>query len=243
MILIYLEIALKLAIGLIAFIIVLRTTGRGQLNNMTPLDLIGNFVLGGIIGGVIYNKDISVLKFIIVLAIWEILIILVNFLRKHSNFLRAIIVGKTVPVIVNGKFQLSKFIELGIDISDFVTLLRMQGVSLHEVSYAQIESNNQVSVIRKDDHKNLAFLIKKGEIDKDALDLIKRDENWLKEQLKKQNFKGEIEDIYFAEWLTIIDDKGNIIKGDLYIVADENKLKKENKMYKSRPDETDYLKK
>ena len=208
----------------------LRTTGRGQLNNMTPLDLIGNFVLGGIIGGVIYNKDISVLQFIIVLAIWEILIILVNFLRKHSNFLRAIIVGKTVPVIVNGKFQLSKFIELGIDISDFVTLLRMQGVSLHEVSYAQIESNNQVSVIRKDDHKNLAFLIKKGEIDKDALDLIKRDENWLKEQLKKQNFKGEIEDIYFAEWLTITDDKGNIIKGDLYIVADENKLKKENKM-------------
>ncbi len=230
MIIIYLEIALKLAIGLIAFIIVLRTTGRGQLNNMTPLDLIGNFVLGGIIGGVIYNKDISVLQFIIVLAIWEILIILVNFLRKHSNFLRAIIVGKTVPVIVNGKFQLSKFIELGIDISDFVTLLRMQGVSLHEVSYAQIESNNQVSVIRKDDHKNLAFLIKKGEIDKDALDLIKRDENWLKEQLKKQNFKGEIEDIYFAEWLTITDDKGNIIKGDLYIVADENKLKKENKM-------------
>lgn len=229
MIIIYLEIALKLAIGLIAFIIVLRTTGRGQLNNMTPLDLIGNFVLGGIIGGVIYNKDISVLQFIIVLAIWEILIILVNFLRKHSNFLRAIIVGKTVPVIVNGKFQLSKFIELGIDISDFVTLLRMQGVSLHEVSYAQIESNNQVSVIRKDDHKNLAFLIKKGEIDKDALDLIKRDENWLKEQLKKQNFKGEIEDIYFAEWLTITDDKGNIIKGDLYIVADENKLKKENK--------------
>lgn len=229
MMIIYLEIALKLAIGLIAFIIVLRTTGRGQLNNMTPLDLIGNFVLGGIIGGVIYNKDISVLQFIIVLAIWEILIILVNFLRKHSNFLRAIIVGKTVPVIVNGKFQLSKFIELGIDISDFVTLLRMQGVSLHEVSYAQIESNNQVSVIRKDDHKNLAFLIKKGEIDKDALDLIKRDENWLKEQLKKQNFKGEIEDIYFAEWLTITDDKGNIIKGDLYIVADENKLKKENK--------------
>lgn len=220
---IYLEIALKLAIGLVAFIMVLRTTGRGQLNNMTPLDLIGNFVLGGIIGGVIYNKDISILQFIIVLAIWEILIILVNFLRKYSNFLRAIIVGKTVPVIVNGQFQLAKFKELGIDISDFVTLLRMQGVSLHEVSYAQIESNNQVSVIRKDDNKNLAFLIKKGEIDKDALELIKHDESWLKEQLKKQGFEGNIEDIYFAEWLTINDDKGNVLKGDLYIVVDEKK--------------------
>lgn len=219
----YFEIALKLAIGLIAFIIVLRTTGRGQLNNMTPLDLIGNFVLGGIIGGVIYNQDISVLQFIIVLAIWEILIIVVNYLRKHSNYLRSIIVGRTVPVIVNGQFQLPKFKELGIDISDFVTLLRMQGVSLHEVSYAQIESNNQVSIIRKEDNKTLAFLIKKGEIDKDALALINHDENWLRDLIKKQGFKGEIEDIYFAEWLAINDEKGDFIKGNLYIVPNEQK--------------------
>lgn len=226
MIMVYLDIALKLAIGLVAFIIVLRTTGRGQLNNMTPLDLIGNFVLGGIIGGVIYNQDISVLQFVMVLVIWEILILISNFLRKHSHHLRKIIVGKTVPVIVDGQFQLANFKKLGTDISDFATLLRMQGVSLHEVSYAQMESNNQVSVIRKNDDKSLAFLIKKGEIDKDALDLLQYDENWLKEQLKKQGFTGDIESIYFAEWLATKDAQGNILKGDLYIVQDEQKSNK-----------------
>ena len=152
----YFEVALKLAIGLTAFVIVLRTTGRGQLNNMTPLDLIGNFVLGGIIGGVIYNQDISILQFILVLAIWEGIIIIANTLKKHSHFLRKIIVGKITPVIVDGKFQLDAFKELGIDISDFTTLLRMQGASLHELSYAQVEPNNQVSIIRKDDKKKLS---------------------------------------------------------------------------------------
>lgn len=219
----YIEVAAKLAIGLTAFIIVLRTTGRGQLNNMTPLDLIGNFVLGGIIGGVIYNQDISILQFISVLTIWEVIIIIANTLRKHSHFLRKIIVGKTTPVIIDGKFQLTAFEELGLDISDFATLLRMQGVSLHEVSYAQVESNNQISIIRKDDKKNLAMLIKKGEIDKEALALLKYDESWLKSQLKKQGFEGEIKNVYFAEWMELKDDKGNSIEGDLYIIPSDEK--------------------
>lgn len=55
----YGNIAIKLAVGLIGFLWVLRTTNRCQLAQMTPVDLIGNFVMGGIIGGVIYNQDIT----------------------------------------------------------------------------------------------------------------------------------------------------------------------------------------
>ena len=47
----YGNIAIKLAVGLIGFLWVLRTTNRCQLAQMTPVDLIGNFVMGGIIGG------------------------------------------------------------------------------------------------------------------------------------------------------------------------------------------------
>ena len=63
----YGNIAIKLAVGLIGFLWVLRTTNRCQLAQMTPVDLIGNFVMGGIIGGVIYNQDITTVQFIIVL--------------------------------------------------------------------------------------------------------------------------------------------------------------------------------
>ena len=80
----YGNIAIKLAVGLIGFLWVLRTTNRCQLAQMTPVDLIGNFVMGGIIGGVIYNQDITTVQFIIVLAIWQLLVLGVNALHTHG---------------------------------------------------------------------------------------------------------------------------------------------------------------
>ena len=81
----YGNIAIKLAVGLIGFLWALRTTNRCQLAQMTPVDLIGNFVMGGIIGGVIYTQDITTVQFIIVLAIWQLLVLGVNALRIHTQ--------------------------------------------------------------------------------------------------------------------------------------------------------------
>ncbi len=53
----YRYIVFKLAVGLIAFLLILRTTDRGSLRQMMPVDLVSNFVMGGIIGGVIYNPN------------------------------------------------------------------------------------------------------------------------------------------------------------------------------------------
>ena len=72
--------------------------------------------------------------------------------------------------------------------------------------------------------KSLAVLIKKGEIDKEALELLNHDESWLKSQLKKQKFEGDIKNIYFAEWMETKDDQGNHIRGDFYIIQN-NKSK------------------
>ena len=55
----YGNIAIKLAVGLIGFLWVLRTTNRCQCWNDPGRPYTGNFVMGGIIGGVIYNQDIT----------------------------------------------------------------------------------------------------------------------------------------------------------------------------------------
>ncbi len=221
---IYLDITIKLIIGICAFLIVLRTTGKGQLSLMTPLDLIGNFVLGGIIGGVIYNKDITVFKFILVLIIWELIIIFVNLLRKHSTSLQHIIVGKVTPVIVDGKFQLEAFKEARLDINNFMTALQMKGVSLQEVHYAQVEANNQVSIIRKDENKTSAVLVRDGKVDEEALKVLNHDQSWLDQKLKEKGFQGDIESIFFAEWLEKKDSQGKTTQ-DLYFVQDKEKQK------------------
>ena len=45
----------KLLIGVTLIVLHLRLTGKQRTVQLTPIDFIGNFILGGIIGGVIYN--------------------------------------------------------------------------------------------------------------------------------------------------------------------------------------------
>ena len=54
----------KLLIGIILIVLHLRLTGKQQTTQMTPIDFIGNFILGGIIGGVIYNHAISFAEYV-----------------------------------------------------------------------------------------------------------------------------------------------------------------------------------
>ena len=63
----YLEITFKLVLGLLALITVINLTGKGNLAPTTAMEQIQNYVLGGIIGGVIYSKDLHVFQFGIVL--------------------------------------------------------------------------------------------------------------------------------------------------------------------------------
>ena len=213
----YGNIAIKLAVGLIGFLWVLRTTNRCQLAQMTPVDLIGNFVMGGIIGGVIYNQDITTVQFIIVLAIWQLLVLGVNALRIHTESGQKMIVGRPTPVVIKGKYLQDKFELLGLDIADFATLSRIQGVhSLYDIWNAQIEPNGQATIQKKDARKTSNILITNGTIDTGALEMMEKDEGWLKNELHKRGCES-YKDIFFAEWNELIDDERGKA-GELYIV-------------------------
>lgn len=194
----YSYVALKLMIGMAVFLLVLRTSGRGSLSQMTPIDLISNFVLGGIIGGVIYNPDITVVELLIVLLMWEVLVISLNFLRRHSVFFHRVIAGGDVALVLDGKYQMDEIKRLNIDVNDFATMLRIKGCSLHEVAFARLESNGSLSVIKKEEGKNSTILIKNGDVVEGSLEEIGKTETWLNQQLKKQ--KTNMDDIYAAEW-------------------------------------------
>jgi len=55
----FLEILIKLALGLFSLVFVINVTGKGNLAPNSAIDQIQNYVLGGIIGGVIYNSSIN----------------------------------------------------------------------------------------------------------------------------------------------------------------------------------------
>lgn len=107
----YSFIILKFIIGFAIVITHMNLSGKTQLSQMTPIDFIGNFVLGGIIGGVIYSDTIPLYQYITILIIGVLLISSLNLLTKKVNFFRNVAIGNPIPIIKKGQFIMENILK------------------------------------------------------------------------------------------------------------------------------------
>ena len=124
----FLNILIKLALGLISLVFVINVTGKGNLAPSSAVDQIQNFVLGGIIGGVIYNSSITILQYIVILLMWTILILLLKWLNTNVRFMKHLIDGKPTVIIKDGKLDPETCRSKGLSASDVALKLRSQGI-------------------------------------------------------------------------------------------------------------------
>lgn len=197
----YLWVLAKFLVGFIIVILHLNVTGKTQLNQMTPVDFIGNFVLGGIIGGVIYNQDIPIYQYIIVLLIGVCLISLLNWVCKHVSFIRMFAIGEPIPIMKDGHFLMDNILRKKnkIDILNVASLLHAQGItSFQEVSYAQIEPSGSLTVLTDKGKYPSLILFKEGEVRTTELHRINKDEKWLEQKIQRQHLTED--DLFLVEF-------------------------------------------
>ena len=203
-------VAIKLTIGFIALVVFMNLNGRSQLAPTSTEDQIGNYVLGGIIGGVIYNPSITIVQFLIVLLIWGLLMTAIDFLKNSNKNVKKMIDGQIVYLIKGGKMLTENFAQATLSIPDFYTKLRTKGIfKVSEIEDAFMESNGQLIVIQKNDENYSNLLVSEGKIMEDNLVHIGKNDEWLKEELAKYNVL-DINDIFLVEYSN--DDKLFIVK-------------------------------
>lgn len=202
--------AIKLTIGFIALVVFMNLNGRSQLAPTSTEDQIGNYVLGGIIGGVIYNPSITIVQFLIVLLIWGLLMTTIDFLKNSNKNVKKMIDGEIVYLIKGGKMITENFAQATLSIPDFYTKLRTKGIfQISDIEDAFMESNGQLIVIQKNDENYSNLLVSEGKIMEDNLEHIGKNDEWLKEELAKYNVL-DINDIFLVEYGN--DDKLFIVK-------------------------------
>lgn len=196
----YTLLGLKLAMGIIGLVLQINLMGKGNLAPTSAMDQVQNYVLGGIIGGVIYSDNIGVFQFSLVLVLWTLLIFTLRFIKNHNQFVKSLIDGKPVWVILNGKVQTAECMRNGIAAHDLMFKLRAAGIyEIKTVKRAVFEQNGQLSIIQYGD-ENLRYpLIIDGQLDEDILDVVGRDEEWVKAELAKQNLT--VNQVYIGEYL------------------------------------------
>ena len=200
MILSYTNIAIKLALGLISLIIVINITGKGNLAPSSAIDAVQNYVLGGIIGGVIYNNSISILQYLVILMIWICLVLSMRWLKTNSSFFKVAIDGKPVVVISRGKLDTETCRTAGLTAHEIMFKLRSSGIySIKTVKQAVLEQNGQLIIVQAGEENPRFPLITDGTIQLQALDSIDKTEEWLMEKLKEQEVEN-ISDVFLAEY-------------------------------------------
>lgn len=203
-------VAIKLTIGFIALVVFMNLNGRSQLAPTSTEDQIGNYVLGGIIGGVIYNPSITIVQFLIVLLIWGLLMTTIDFLKNSNKNVKKMIDGQIVYLIKGGKMITENFAQATLSIPDFYTKLRTKGIfKISDIEDAFMESNGQLIVIQKNHENYSNLLVSEGKIIEDNLEHIGKNDEWLKEELAKYNVL-DINDIFLVEYSN--DDKLFIVK-------------------------------
>ena len=197
----YATIALKLAIGIIGLIIQINILGKGNLAPISAMDQVQNYVLGGIIGGVIYNSDITALQFVLVLIVWTFLVLLLKFLKEHNYWVKRVIDGAPVTVIKNGEVDVATTMRAGLSASELMFKLRAAGVDeVQIVRRAVLEQNGQLTIIKYGEEAIKYPLIQDGQANYDLLDVLDKDIDWLRAEVAKQKMGG-VEDIYLGEFI------------------------------------------
>ncbi|CAM4245873.1 DUF421 domain-containing protein [Erysipelothrix inopinata] len=206
----YLNVFLKLVIGVVYAVAVMKISGKSNLAPMSPIDQIQNYILGGIIGGVLYSRSITVLDFVFVMTSWAVISLSVNFLRKKNNWFRKTLDGSTITVIEDGAIVRSGVEKAKINLSDLYLKLRLQGiVDIQSIFHAQLEQNGQLVVITKEESQKFPILLV---VDKviytENLKQIGKDESYI-EEIMNQHKIASLDDIatieYYEEKVRIID--------------------------------------
>ena len=206
----------KLLIGIILIVLHLRLTGKQQTVQMTPIDFIGNFILGGVIGGVIYNHAISFAEYISFLLVTFGIISGLNYLTSKFMSTRSLVMGKAYTIIEGGRFTQDALdnTDNKLDPVEFLAELRGMGIfSLRDISLVQREANGSLTVRRKGEGGVNYVLVSSGQIVTDNLKLAHRDEEWLRAELSSAGV-GDLEDLFVVELdannrLNIVSQTGN----------------------------------
>ena len=74
---------------------------------------------------------------------------------------------------------------------------------MHEIEDIWLEPNGRLTVEKKGEKDYAIPIILSGLVQKDNLAVIKKDEQWLEEQLQINGYK-DVDDVFYAEW---VDDK------------------------------------
>jgi len=197
--------------------LVMRLMGKRQIGQLQPFELVITIVIAELAVIPMSDTGIPLLNGIVgILALMAVQILL-SLIDLHNEKARAIICGRPIILIQNGKPVLDAMRKARININDLLEQLRAKEYpNVSDIAYAILETNGSISVIPKADvrppsAKELGTpvtqphypigLIMDGKVIEKNLQMAGISINVLKQKAEEQQIT-DLKDVFFAQYTT-----------------------------------------
>ncbi|WP_429820462.1 YetF domain-containing protein [Cytobacillus firmus] len=211
------ETILRVTIAFLVLFLLARLMGRREIGQMTFFNWTTAIGIGSIAGNLAVNESTLIKDGVIALIVWTLFTIILDMIDLKSKQGRMVTTGEPLIVIKAGRIMEAALKISRIDMDELQALLRQKDIfSLKDVDYAILETNGELSVLKKESQqpvtktdlnikslKNVLFplptdVISDGKINSENLSKLHLEKSWLDRELQKANIRSA-EDVFFAQ--------------------------------------------
>ncbi len=170
--------------------ILFRLMGKREIGELSILDLVVFIMMAEIAVLAIENLDDHLLHTIIPILVLTLIQVIFAYLSLKNQKIRRLLDGKPTIIIDRGKIDEHAMRTQRYNYDDLMTQLRDKNVErIGDVSYAILEPTGKLSVFTKDGPNKMIELplIVDGMVQKEQLEKIGKDREWLEQKLEKED--------------------------------------------------------
>lgn len=172
----------------------IRLMGKKELSQVQPFELAIIIVISDLASAPMSSRGISLLDGIVPIITLLLAYIIFLSVNHSSNKIQDIICGKPILIIKDGKIVETEFIAQKYTVSDIMSQLHEKDIfSIEEVKYGVIETNGNLSVIKKDENtSHLPInIIEDGKVSESNCEITNITRKDVEKILEKNNVKEE----------------------------------------------------
>jgi len=206
-------VAVRAVISFFTLLIFAKILGKQQISQLAFFDYVLGITIGSIAAELTIDLSSSAWPHWVGLLTWAVLGYLMEWITLKWRYAAKYIEGEPAIIIMNGKIMENVLRKMRFTVSDVMELLRNKDIfDLSQVDFAILESNGQLSVLRKPEYEPLTAkdmkiskkpsgisteLIYDGILIEENLRQLNKDTKWLMKQLKAQGIK-DISEVFLA---------------------------------------------
>lgn len=183
--------------------LVLKIMGKREVGEISTFDMVVFFIISEIFSISISDINGSLLHSVIPILIIVLLQILTAIATLKNKKIRKFIEGKPTYLIINGEIIQEELIKNRYNLDDLLMQLRQNGIETpSQCSYALLEGNGSLTIIKSDNQKLLypEPIISEGIVNEKALEFLNISKKELYLELSKAGYSS-IDDVFMCELL------------------------------------------